>query len=156
MSDENTHETGPLSAASEAAPAAKPEPTIDPRALTTPNAVENPILSGREDGKWAKSDEAQFRERSFHTYYGGPYSSVKDPGLRFAYALIASCRPFRDATLIPKPTKRKRVKPRGGVITQQSASAENLVARAEATAEGPMPIPDGENKREQFPAIPEL
>lgn len=121
-------------------PVATHKPQIDPRALTMPHAVENPTVSIRNDAKWVASDEAAFREASFHVLYDTAYASEKNPALRFAKALAASCRPFRRPALIPTPAKRRGQSK--NVLVEKSAPSASVVARAVAPAEGPTPTPD--------------
>jgi hypothetical protein len=131
---EEFEEIAPWDESAHAEPAAVPmaEPTIDPRALATPHAVAIPLVSRKDDRRWTNSEEADLRERSFRVYYDGPYASVSDPTLRFASAIISSCRPILNPALIPDPTRRRKRKRREGVIVQRAASAESVEARAEA------------------------
>jgi hypothetical protein len=139
---ETIEEMGPWdeSADAESPALPMPEPTIDPRALMTPHAVEVPLVSRKDDRRWTNSDEADLRERSFRVYYDGPFSSVNDPTMRFAYALIASCRPVLNPALVPEPTQRRKRKRRVNLIAQRTVSVEAVGARADATAVGPMPV----------------
>jgi hypothetical protein len=86
---------------------------IDPRSLDTPHAVECPLVSHREDARWASTKEAKFRESSFRQFYDTAYATVSDTTQRFALALAASCRPFRVPALIPsEPIKNRHGKQR--------------------------------------------
>lgn len=45
--------------------------------------------------EWSRI-EADFRLWSFYEYYRGPYGNMKDSGMRFALALVASVAPIKD------------------------------------------------------------
>jgi hypothetical protein len=78
----------------------EPEPTIDPRAFTTPHAIENEIVIPAEDAKWIASEEAKFRERNFRLYYERSFALEKNATMRFAKALAASCRSVRNVAML--------------------------------------------------------
>jgi hypothetical protein len=122
------------------------EPTIDPRALTMPLAVENPIVSKRDDRRWVNSHEAAFREEAFRMLYNDSFAPVTDGTLRFGLALVASCRPFRNGGLVPKKVRHRLKVDNAKVLAQNIAPSESVVAGAVAISEGPLPIPVKEDE----------